>query len=281
MDPLCQKASFVHAATLLALGHKRLLFAMAHEWVEASPQTPRAWFAVGCYYYACGKYHTAQQHFLRATRLGPLCTEAWIAFGCAFAACDESDQALASFRAAQRLAPSEHAAMLYIGMEYVRTNHLVLAQHSLKAALKASGGDPLCLHELGVAACAKRDYSQALQWFSRVVRVVGKINDNDGDDGENMGDNGQYSSSVASMIESIDSVQDEYWEPTLFNLGHCFRKTKRYEMAVHCYERCLVLVQVRGSNTAQHKMSDREDCVDGVMKDELVFDCLLLQCLWC
>lgn len=228
LDPLCPKASFVHAATLLALNHKRLLFAMAHEWVEASPQEARSWFAVGCYYYACERYHVAQQHFCRATRLDPLCTEAWIAFGCAFAACDESDQALASFRAAQRLAPAEHAAMLYIGMEYVRTNHLVLGQHSLKSARQSSGGDPLCLHELGVTSFQKRDYEQAMQWFQRVIRTIVPAE----------------GKKPTALNDYIDMVQDDYWEPTLFNLGHCYRKTLRFMEAANCFERCLVLKPV-------------------------------------
>ena len=126
MDPLCPTASFVYVATLVALNHKRLLFQLAHEWVEACPKSAHSWFAVGSYYYACGRFHVAQRHYCRATRLDPQCTEAWIAFGCSFAMSDETDQALASFRAAQRLAPAHNVPLLYMGMEYLRTNHLVL-----------------------------------------------------------------------------------------------------------------------------------------------------------
>jgi len=227
VDPLCQTASFVHVATLLSLNHKRLLFGLGHEWVEASPQSARSWFAVGCYYYACGRFHVAQQHFCRATRLDPLCSEAWIAFGCSFAACDESDQALAAFRAAQRLAPAEPAAMLYMGMEYVRTNHLVLAQHSLLSALNSSGGDPLCLHELGVVAFHKKEWDTAIDWYSRALHAVAYT------EGQDAG---------TSTLENVDLIQSEFWEPTLFNLGHCYRKTRKFKAAISCFEKCLVLI---------------------------------------
>jgi tetratricopeptide (TPR) repeat protein len=218
VDPLCQTAGFVYMSTLVALGHKRLLFRLAHEWVEASPKSARAWFAVGSYYYTCERYHVAQRHFCRATRLDPHCTEAWIAFGCSFAACDESDQALASFRAAQRLAPGEYSSLLYIGMEYLRTNHLVLAQHFLTAASKASGGDPVCLNELGVLAFQQQDYPTAIRWFSKAIQA-----------------------SVGDADDAIDCCQDKYWEPTLFNLGQAYRKTRKFENAVRCFERSLTL----------------------------------------
>ena len=223
IDPLCQTAGFVYVSTLVALGHKRLLFRLAHEWVDASPKSARAWFAVGAYYYACERFHVAQRHFCRATRLDPQCTEAWIAFGCSFAACDESDQALASFRAAQRLAPGEHSSLLYIGMEYLRTNHVVLAQHFLTAAYKGSGGDPVCLNELGVLAFKQQDYKSAIRFFIRAIEASsGESNSN-------------------SAHDAIDACADNYWEPTLFNLGQAFRKMRNYQDAIRCFERCLTL----------------------------------------
>jgi anaphase-promoting complex subunit 6 len=220
LDPAVKEAAFCYVATLVVLGHKRVLFRLAHEWVEASPKSAQAWFAVGAYYYCIQRYHIAQRHFCRATRLDPQCTEAWIAFGCSFAACDESDQALASFRAAQRLSPGEHSSLMYMGMEYVRTNHAVLAHYFLQAALAASGGDPLCLHELGVLAMQKNDHADAISWFRRTLAsAVG-------------GD---------SLQESIDLCNDAYWEPTVFNLGHSYRRSRRFEQAASCFSRCIAL----------------------------------------
>lgn len=248
IDPLTSKAAFVHAATLLALNYKRLLFVLAHEWVKASPHSAKSWFAVGCYYYCCKRYHVAQQHFLRATRLDPLCTDAWIAFGCSFAACDESDQALASFRAAQRLAPAESSALLYMGMEYVRTNHLVLAQHALRAALP--GGDPLCWHEMGVVHFAKKEYDAAISWFQKALSAIVRLEKTGHAD-----DN------------PIELIQNAYWEPTLFNLGHAYRKTMNFDLALQCYEQCLVLVPDNPSSLGalgftKHLMSNLEEAID-------------------
>jgi hypothetical protein len=123
LDPTLSEAAFCYVSSLVLLGHKRVLFRLAHQWVEAAPKSARAWFAVGAYYYCIERYHVAQRHFSRATRLDPQCSEAWIAFGCSFAACDESDQALASFRAAHRLSPGDHSALTYMGIEYLRTNN--------------------------------------------------------------------------------------------------------------------------------------------------------------
>ncbi|CAB9496340.1 cycle protein 16 homolog [Seminavis robusta] len=251
IDPLCQAAGYVYIATLAALGHKRHLFRLAHEWVAASPKSARAWFAVGSYYFCCERFHVAQRHFCRATRLDPHCTEAWIAFGCSFAACDESDQALASFRAAQRISPGEYASLLYMGMEYLRTNHLVLAQYFLNAACKASGGDPLCLNELGVLAMHRSDYTSAIRWFSRGL-------------GACVHTDGQQQKSVE---ESIQLCQEKHWEATIFNLGQCYRKTRRFSEAAHCFERCIALSPEKCSGYSalgftKHLMGNLDEAID-------------------
>jgi tetratricopeptide (TPR) repeat protein len=222
-DPTLSDVAFLYIASLVILGHKRVLFRVAHEWVEASPKSPQSWFAVGAYYLACERYHVAQRHFCRATRLDPQCSEAWLAFGCAFASCDESDQALASFRAAQRLSPGEHTSLLYMGMEYVRTNHLVLAQYFLQAAWNASAGDPLCAHEMGVLHLQQKDFSSAQQWFQRALTIaVG-------------------GSRTEKLQDLLSNCQDSYWEPTIFNFGHALRKTKQYESAKSCFKKCMSL----------------------------------------
>jgi anaphase-promoting complex subunit 6 len=223
LDPAVEEAAFCYVSTLVLLGHKRVLFRLAHAWVDAAPQSAASWFAVGAYYYCIQRYHMAQRHFCRATRLNPQCTEAWIAFGCSFAACDESDQALASFRAAQRLSPGEHSSLLYMGMEYIRTNHLVLASHFLQAALTASGGDPLCFHEMGVLAAHRGDHAQAITLFRLAIK---------GDGGGDESD---------SLSERLDLCHDTYWEPTIFNLGHSYRKCRQFDLALTCFRRCVAL----------------------------------------
>lgn len=246
IDPALPDAAYCYVSTLILLGHKQSLFRIAHEWVEAAPKAAHSWFAVGAYYYCCERYHVAQRHFCRATRLDPQCTEAWIAFGCSFAAVDESDQALASFRAAQRLSPGEHTSLLYMGMEYVRTNHLVLAQYFLQASRKASGGDPLCLHELGVLSLQKNELEMAIQWFQRALKAL---------------------IGVSLVEECIELLQDPFWEPTLFNLGHAYRKAGELEEAARCFGRCIALCPQKFSTYAalaftKHMMRDLDRAIE-------------------
>lgn len=260
IDPVMKEAAYCYIATLVLLGHKRTLFRVAHEWVQAAPKSAQAWFAVGAYYYVCQRYHVAQRHFCRATRLDPQCTEAWIAFGCSFAASDESDQALASFRAAQRLSPGEHTSLLYMGVEYTRTNHLVLSGYFLQAALKTSGGDPLCLHELGVLALQKKEYGNAIQWFHRALLSLALAVSDDDNDTED--DN-----AVVTIEVCIEQCQDAYWEPTLFNLGHAFRKIQQFQMALTCFQQCVALCPDKFSPYAalgftKHLLQDMDGAIE-------------------
>jgi len=235
VDPHVAGADYCYLAVLVLLGRKQVLFRLAHGWVEADSKAATSWLAVGCYYFACQRFHVAQRHFCRATRLDPQCTAAWIAFGCSFAACDESDQALASFRAAQRLSPGDHTTLLYMGMEYVRTNHLVLAQHFLKAALDScDGSDPLVLHEMGVWHAHKEEWNQAAVWLEKAKAAVG--------------------------------TDDPFWEPTVYNLGHAYRHLGQYEKALECFEMCVALLPRSSAYAAvgltQHLMDDLDGAIE-------------------
>lgn len=229
-------AAYCYVAVLVLLGRHRSLFSLAHEWVSAAPKSPQSWFAVGGYYYATGRYHVAQRHFCRATRLDPHCSPAWMAFGCSFAVVDESDQALASFRAAQRLAPGDSLPLLYMGIEYVRTNHLTLAHHFLRAARAQSEDDPLCLHESGVLELQKGNLESAIQWFSRALRTLSKSS-------AAAGAAATTSSglNIVSIEAAVLEVSDPYWEPTVFNLGHALRKSRQFGLARTCFEQCVAL----------------------------------------
>jgi anaphase-promoting complex subunit 6 len=231
-------AAYCYVAVLVLLGRHRSLFSLAHEWVSAAPKSPLSWFAVGAYYYATGRYHVAQRHFCRATRLDPHCSPAWMAFGCSFAVVDESDQALASFRAAQRLAPGDALPLLYMGVEYVRTNHLPLAQHFLRCARVQSQDDPLCLHESGVLEFQRGNLESAIQWFSGALRTLSRCSALDG------------GASCVSVKAAVLECSDPYWEPTIFNLGHAFRKTRQFDLAKTCFERCIALTQSASAYSA-------------------------------
>ena len=137
-DPHMQRGLVAHICTLVELGRKADLFKLSHELVDERPEDATSWFAVGCYYKASGKVpRTAdgippvRKFFDKATRKDPDFAPGWIGYGNYFADQDESEQALAAYRQAQRLYVGCHIPTLYIGMEYLRTNHLDLAEQHL------------------------------------------------------------------------------------------------------------------------------------------------------
>lgn len=242
IDPHNPRSSYVYASCLFFLKQKQKLFDLSHKTV--SNQTNKkalGWFCVGCYYLLCERYEIAQKHFCRATRLDPKSLECWLGFGLAFAYADESDQALAAFRAALRLGGgggggggstllidskndlnkkkqgveknnsndgggASHFPILYIGMEYLRTNHLTLAQHFLNYAAQISAsntrsgfiedvssyhilptphtlscefgfgcGDPTTFNELGVCAYRMENYEESIKFFVHTLRICAHL----------------------------------------------------------------------------------------------------------
>jgi anaphase-promoting complex subunit 6 len=259
MDPLSMDTANIQIATLTALGQKRPLFRLAHTLVDADSKSAIAWYAVGCYYYACGRYSLAQQHFWRSTRLDRRNAFGWVAFGCAFAACDENDQANACFRTAQRLNSGSHYPMLYMGMEHLRTNNIQLAGHFLKSARNMEKNDPLCCNELGVWAYRSKNWSDAIQWFVLALRLHAEaqisektyLSWNEEESKEYSKTNkprfefgqrlGRYSFDSFTERDCVDFCQDSFWECTIFNLGQSYRKVRRYDDAINCFSKSLAL----------------------------------------
>ena len=163
-----------------------------------------SWFAVGCYYQLVADFENARRYFSKATSLNHRFAPAWVGFGHAFAAQDESDQAMAAYRTASRLFPGSHVPWLGIGMEYLRTNHIDLALQYIKEAEQLRPDEPLVLHELGVLHFHKGEYSNAVRCFLQVA-------------------------------EGSPHHDDAAREPSVFNLGHAYRKLRDFDSAAKWY----------------------------------------------
>lgn len=266
LDPFCPHILYAHMATLTGLKRKRELFYLAHQLVLANPKAASSWFAVGCYYLVCCRYDVAQRHFCRATRLEPKCTEAWIAFGNSFAMADESDQALAAYRAAQRCdSGNTHVPFLHMGMEYLRTSHLTLARHFFECAVNKNPDDPLPASELGVCAYRQGRYEEAISWgleaimkqavLSERMQRLGQTHSFCVPDG--MPSTNSLSRNIIGINSNLNnekplthviSCLDPFWEPTISNLGHSYRKLRCYNEALICYEVALRLCPSNSSN---------------------------------
>jgi len=203
----------VHCCVLLHLQRKPELFATAHRLVEAYPHSAEAWFAVAVYYTLIGEHESARRFFSKSTSLKQHFVPAWVGFAHAFAAQDESDQAMAAYRSATRLFAGSPLPWLGIGMEYLRTNHLTLAEQYIRQAHTLAPKHPLVLHELGVVHYFKGEYESAAQVLASVAR--------------------DEAGSAPSATEAR--------EPALVNLGHAYRRLGRYDDAIACYQDALAV----------------------------------------
>jgi len=142
---------------------------------------------------------------------------------------------MAAYRTASRLFPGSHVPWLGIGIECLRTNHLHLALQYIqqvhddswpsrscdprlviKQAQELSPQEPLVLHELGVLHFHNGDYEEAAHYFLQ----------------------------VAENAQSYDLTTRE---PSIFNLGHTFRKLRQFDKALNwCHDSQTQNIDQRG-----------------------------------
>lgn len=212
----------MHLASLVELGDRQELFVLAHSLVDRCPRDSVSWLAVGYYYFVCDKYELAKRYLQKATSLSSRLVPAWLAIGHAFAAQDESDQAMAGYRTAARLYPGSQSPQLFMGMEYARQSSFAHASTYFQAARTTCPSDPAPQHELGVVLYRMGDVQSATCHFQAALSLWEEIDNRSA-----------VPYSHARRIEAVES--------TLFNLGHCYRRQRRFEDAKVCYERALGL----------------------------------------
>lgn len=101
-------------------------------------------------------------------------------------------------------------------MEYLRTNHLVLAQHFLSAANdSANGTDALAKSELGVLYMYQKKYDQAIAWFLQALGCsIEKLRESAA---QQELQNSKAMVDLDTLSSLIQEVQDEYWVRTIWD----------------------------------------------------------------
>ncbi|KAF2197137.1 TPR-like protein [Delitschia confertaspora ATCC 74209] len=197
----------IHLACLHELGETNALFLLAHELVDAHPEEPCAWLAIGVYYLSISRIAEARRYFSKASMMDPHFGPAWIGFAHTFAAEGEHDQAISAYSTAARLFQGTHLPQLFLGMQNLQLNNLQLAQEYLNAAHKRCKSDPLLLNEMGVAFYHEDNLEEAIRYFNEALRLA-------------------------------DELQSDTraWLPTRTNLGHAYRRAGRLEDALEEFE---------------------------------------------
>jgi anaphase-promoting complex subunit 6 len=162
----------VYIACMLRLGHNHELFFLSHKLSANNPADPLSWFCVGAYYWSCGKLEQAHKHLKKALQKGKDISMIWILLGHVLSAVEESEQALAAYRSAVRLLPNHWLPLLCIGTEFIRTNNLWLAAHTLQSARDIRPMDVSILNELGVTFTKLNKLNEALEYFQTAILQV-------------------------------------------------------------------------------------------------------------
>ena len=126
-----------------------------------------------------------------------------------------------------------------------------LARHFLNSAINLNPTDPMAYNELGVIAFANESYEEASQLFYHALGLIRKLEG--GEEPEDLG--------------FVKDIKDVFWEPTINNLGHCFRRLLRFSDAIFCHEAAWNLARLPSTTAAlafaRHLDGDTDYAIEG------------------
>ncbi|VEU24133.1 DEKNAAC105369 [Brettanomyces naardenensis] len=199
-----------YLSCLYETGGKNELFLAAHKLAENYPNNYITWLAIGIYYFAIGRTNDARLFFSKASILNPSFGPAWIGFAHTFAVEGEHEQAISAYATASRLFPGSHLPNLFLGMQYLQMNNLTLAQEYLLSSMSVCATDPLLLNELGVLYYNRGQLSKSETFLQKALLAA----------------------------QNLDSGA-KAWCSIHCNLGHVYRRLKKYKLAISHFEEVL------------------------------------------
>ena len=200
----------LHVACLHELAQVNALFLLSHRLADLRPEEPATWLAVGVYYLSISQIAEARRFFSKSSMMDPQFGPAWIGFAHTFAAEGEHDQAISAYSTAARLFQGTHLPHLFLGMQNLQLNNMTLAHEYLNAAFALCNTDPLLLNELGVVFYHMDHLPEAIQLFNQAL-------------------------AIAADIDSDPRA----WVPTRANLGHAYRRSRQFALALDEFEEVL------------------------------------------
>ncbi len=164
----------LYISLMAKLRYNHELFFLSHKLTNAAQNDPYSWYCVGAYYWSCGKLELAHKYLKKSLKMHKDFSCGWILLGHVLSSVEESEQALAAYRTAVRLTPNNYIPLLCIGKEFIRTNNLWLAAHTLQAARALKPDNLNILNELGVAFVKLNKLNDAALYFQSAIDNIKK-----------------------------------------------------------------------------------------------------------
>lgn len=213
-DPYNNPALLLHVACCMQKGRAEDLFSLGHQLVNYFPNSPHAWYTVGCYYLTTSRHQSARKYLTKAITLNSHFAPAHMAFGVSFATEGEHDQAIAAFSNAAKVMKGSHLPLMHLGREYYHTGATSISTRFMKSALALAPRDPSVLQEIGVMLANSGNYAKAEKYFHQAIVCL-------------------------QVVDPHITLQA--WEPVYNNLGHVYRKQKKYDLALKTHTQALQL----------------------------------------
>ncbi|KAK0404248.1 hypothetical protein QR680_017363 [Steinernema hermaphroditum] len=214
----------VHIGTLVQLKKKEELYTLSHRLIEMNPEDEVAWYAVGCYFHIVEDRRDAKTYLDKCTGMNPSFGEAWIMFGHILTSESEHEHALNCYQRAARLLEHAFEPQLYIGLEHSYANNVTVATGHLQVAASISASHPIVIQEQAVLMYNQERYAEA---YDLLVQALCTVTG--------------WEEEGLNLRQLLSYNYDTFWEPLIQNLGHVARRMGKYDEAIACHKKSLLM----------------------------------------
>jgi len=197
---------------------------------------------LGTAYYEQGNLDRAFDHYQRAVSLDPNLALAQFNLGIALRDKGQPEQALAHVRKAVELDQGRDAPWTQYGMALANLKQWDQAIECYRNALKTQPNDPVVLTNLGEAFFGKGDAAGAMQAYRQAIAAQSGYLDASTNLAILLMRAGDFDEAIGLLVTALRRNPDAaHADIAHLNLGLCYEKKERWDLAVQEYERALQL----------------------------------------
>lgn len=207
--------------------------------LKKSPQSVRAYTAIGAYYIKEGKDDEAFPFLQKSIELRPDYDKGYYNLGVVYLRKGNTDAAITAMKKAMEITPGYGKAHFNLGLAFMQKEKYDEAVAEYEKALSSMPGNAVLYNNIGNAYSSKMMYDRALQMYEKAVSINPDYADAYYNMGNSLVEKGMYIQALRSYEKAV--ALDPLNASAYFNMGNLYLSLRKQDKAVSAYKEVLRL----------------------------------------